>query len=223
MRIKNFVTVLAFLIFTSALFLSCGKDSQWVANLNGDKITLGEFNSLYYANQKSIYADATNEEIDRRAASREDVQKNPTLDKRQFLDNLISQKLVYNKAVDEGTLKNQEVQALIQMAKETVVLGYYVKEKFKNQIEITDQDVSKVYTAQKDRFKNYPIEQAEQYIRQQLYQQKMQLKLREMVETLKEEGGIKRNLDLIPAVKDASPAAENKDTAKEPVKEAPKQ
>ncbi len=70
------------------------------------------------------------------------------------------------------------------MAKEAVVVGFYVKEKFKDQIEVSDQEIAKIYSEQKARFKGAPIDQAEQYIRQQLSQQKLQMKLRDLVESL---------------------------------------
>ena len=233
MKIKNFFILISFMILSSLIF-SCGKDSKWVAKIKGDKITMGELNSSYYGQQKSIYDNLSNEEIDKLASNHEELQRNPTLDKREFLETLIKQRLVYNKAVDDGILKNKEVKSLIQMAQEAVVVGYYVKNKFKNQVEVTDQDISKMYADQKVRFKGVPIEQAELYIKQQLTQKKLQLKVRDLVETLKEEGGIEKNLDLITKKDDSANkdkkdniAIEKKEEAsknaiKEPIKEEPK-
>jgi hypothetical protein len=197
MKIKNSVIVLLVFLFTALIIFSCSDDSKWVAKIKGGEITLGELNAMYYAQQKSMYNDATNADVDKRAANPEEVAKNPTLDKKEFLENLIRQRLVYNKGVEEGIEKNKELESLIQMAKEAVVVGFYIKEKFKNQIEVSDQEIAKVYQEQKARFKGAPVDQVEQYIRQQMMQQKLQVKLRDLVESLKEEGGIKRNLDLL--------------------------
>ncbi len=177
--------------------ISYGEDSQWVAKINGETIALSKLNSFYYAQQKSIYNKLSNEEIDKLSANYDELKKNPSLDKREFLENLIKQRLVFNKAIDDGMLKNEEVNSLIEMAKEAVVVGYYMKSKYKDQIEVTDHDVNKAYIAQESRFKDIPIEQAKQQIKQKLTQQKLQLKLRDFVETLKEKSEIKRNLDPI--------------------------
>lgn len=222
MNIKKYSIVLCVVIFAAFIMLSCGgDDNKWIAKIKGDEITLGELNALYYAQQKSMYNDATNAEIDRRAADAQEVAKNPTLDKKEFLENVVRQRLVYNKAIEEGVHKNREAEALIQMAKEAVVVGYFIKEKFKDQIEVSDQEIAKVYSEQRARFKGAPVDEAEQYIRQQMMQQKLQVKLRELVETLKEEGGIKRNLDLLEK-KDAAKTDENEPAADKTSKEAVK-
>ena len=197
MNIKKFSIFITVFIFAATMFSCGGDDSKWVAKIKGDEITLGELNALYYAQEKSMYGDVTNEQIDKFAANPEELAKNPTLDKKEFLENVIRQRLVYNEAIDNGLLKDKEVKALLQMAQEAVVVGYYVKEKFKDKIEVTDDEIAKIYTRQKDKFRGAPVEQAEQYIRNQLQQQKLQLKLRDLVESLKEEGGIKRNTELL--------------------------
>jgi hypothetical protein len=214
MKIKYYVVVLMIFLFTTLIIFSCSNDSKWVAKIKGDEITLGELNAMYYAQQKSIYNDASNADVDKRAANPEEVSKNPTLDKKEFLENLIRQRLVYNKGIEEGIQKNKELEALTQMAREAVLVGFYVKEKFKNQVEVSDEEIAKVYSEQKAKFKGAPVDQAEQYIRQQMMQQKLQMKLRDFVETLKEEGGIKRNLDLLGKKDDTA----KKDVKVEPVK-----
>ena len=123
--------------------------------------------------------------------------KNPTLNKQEFLEQLIRQRLVYKKAVSDGIAKDNEVEALMQMAKEAVVVGYYVREKFKNEIEPTNDEVESVYRQQGARFRGVPADQAETFIRQQLQQQKLQVKIREMVEALRDEKGIKKNTEFL--------------------------
>lgn len=205
MVIKKIIFIPAVIIISLFMFLSCGSEpeSQWVARINEDTITLGQFNTFYYAQQKSIY-NGTNKEIDARAADPDEVSKNPLLSKAEFLENLIRQKLVYNEAVENGVLDNKEVKALVQMAQEAIVVGYFVKEKFKDQINVTEEEIGQVYTKQKARFRGVPIEQAEQYIRQQLTQQKLQLKLRDLVESLRDEGKIEKKVGLFSKTEEGS-------------------
>ena len=191
-----------FILAISVLaFLSCGKKNsfdggEWIAKINNDVITENMLNSFYYAQQKQIY-NGTNEDIDKLAADPESVAKNPTLNKAEFLENFIRQRLVYNKAVKDGMLDDNEVKAHIEMAKEAVVVAQYVKTKFKDDIAVSEEEIGEMYSKNRERFKGAPIEQAEQYIQQQLYQQKLQMKLRELVENLKEQSIIEKNTALL--------------------------
>ena len=186
------------LILLSCTFFSCKKrfHGDWIAKIDGNTVTLDELNTFYYAQQKSLY-NITKEEIDKLALDPAAIEKNPTLNKQEFLEQLIRQRLVYNKAVEDDILKNMEVEALAQMAKEAVVVGYYVREKFNDEIAVNDDEVEKIYSSKRSKFKGVPIEQAELYIRQQLFQQKLQMKIRELVENLREQSRIEKNAMLL--------------------------
>ncbi|MBN2040940.1 MAG: SurA N-terminal domain-containing protein [Spirochaetes bacterium] len=209
---KKMIFGVTFFAACSMFILSCNSGSstsgEWVAKISGEKITADEFDQFYYAQHKSIYNES-DENIDKRAEDPNELRNNPLLNKGEFLENLIRQRLVYNKAVKEGILDNKEVEALVEMAKEAVVVGYFVKEKFKDEISVTDEEVAKVYASQKARFKGAPIDQAEQYIRQQLGQQKLQKKLRDFVESLRDEEKIEKNLSLLKDVDSASGSGES--------------
>jgi hypothetical protein len=126
------------------------------------------------------------------------------LNKAEFLEQLIRQRLVYNKAVDEKVLKNQDLDAMIQMAKEAIVLQFYIREKFKNEIAISPQEVEEIFTKQKERFKGVPGDQAEMFIRQQVFQQKLQMKAGELLQNLRDQSGVKKNLEPL-KIKEAKP------------------
>lgn len=191
---KKVITAVYIFLLSVFFIFSCKSESgEWVAKINGEKVTLDELNNSYYAQLNQIYGESK-EEIDKRAADPGEVSKNPMLNKSDFLESMIKQRLVYNKAVEEGVLDNEEVMSLVETAKESIVVGYYIKEKFKDDINITEEEISKIYSEQKSRFRGAPIGQVEQYIRQQLMQQKLQMKLREYVEFLRDEGKIEKNL-----------------------------
>lgn len=216
MKMTKIVTCMFIISILPILLYSCEKkepfaEGPWVAKINKDVITINMLNAFYYAQQKQIY-NQSNEEIDKLAADPESVQKNPTLNKTEFLENFIRQRLVYNKAKEEGMLNDPEVIAHIEMAKEAVVVAQYVKTKFKGDTEPTDEEIEEMYKKNRARFKGVPIEQAEQYIQQQLFQQKLQLKLRELVDSLKEASIIEKNVALL---KDNGDSKEDKETKKE--------
>ena len=212
---------------TIAVFglISCGNKSDlaggdWVAKINDDEITINMLNAYYYAQQKQIY-NVSNEEIDKLSKDPDAVEKNPTLNKEEFLENYLRQRLVYNKAVKEGMLNDTEVQAHIEMAKEAVVVAQYVKTKFKSEINISQEEIAEAYSKNNDKFKGVPIEQAEQYIQQNLYQQRLQMKLRDLVDSLKEQSIISKNLAPLKASKYEDKDKKAEESKKEEIK--PKQ
>ena len=93
---------------------------------------------------------------------------------------------------------NKEVQAVIQIAKEGAVVQAYVKERFKEEIEITGKEVYEVYRKEKNkRYRGVPIDQAENHIRQSLKGKKLQKKLIELVKNLEKKSNIKKKLMLL--------------------------
>jgi len=188
-----FITIIPALLLTSCTKKDSG---EWIAKIDNDIITQDDFETLYYAQHKNFY-NITREEIDNLAADPSAVSKNPILNKQQFLEQVISQRLIYNHAISEGILENKEIKALIEMTSVAVIVGQYVKEKYKDEIDVADQEIEKLYSKQKKNFKGVPIEQAEMYIKQQLFQQKLQTKIRDLVENLREKKSIEKNVELL--------------------------
>jgi hypothetical protein len=209
----RFMKIIIFIIVSCGLiFNSCKKNSQkeWLAKVDGNVITVDEFNSMYYTQLSALY-NKNKEEIDNLANDPAEVTKNPMLNKSEFLVQLINQRLVYNKAVKEGLLDKKDVKAFIQMTQESAVIQLYVKEKFEKDIEVTDDEIGKIYSSQKERFKGAPIEQAEQYIRSNLIQQKLQMKVKELVDSLRDEAKIEKRQELLSSEKPASVSTDKKE------------
>lgn len=196
MKTKIFYLVIAVMIF--ALAISCGNKygGKWIAKIDSDEITDNELNAYYYAQMKSIY-NLPKEEIDKLAQDPAQLERNPLLNKNNFLEQMIQQRLVYKKAIDDGILKNEELNTLLDISKEGLVVQYYIREKFKNDITIAPQEVEQIYNQQRARFKGVPVDQAEMYIKQQLFQQKLNMKIKELVDTLRDEKKIEKNMELL--------------------------
>ena len=77
-----------------------------------------------------------------------------------------------------------------------MVVGYYVREKFKHDIEPTQKEVEDIYISESE-VQGVPVDQAEMFIKQQLQQQKLQIKIRDLVEKLRDEKGIRKNSELL--------------------------
>jgi hypothetical protein len=203
-----FITALISLTILS----SCKKQysGEWVAKIEGEPITIDELNTMYYAQHKHLL-NITREEIDKFSKDPEVVKRMPTLNKQFYLDELIKQKLIYNKAVKDNLLDKKEMQAVIQIAKEGAIVQAYIKEKFKDDIKVTDEEVEMLYAKERNkRYKGVPIDQAERHIKQYLMSRKMQTKLIELVENLREQSRIEKNEDVLKKIMTTTESSQEK-------------
>lgn len=156
-----------------------------VARYSNKKITLYELNIVYYAQHKHLL-NINEDEIDKYANDPGAVIRLPALKKRVFLEELIKQKLVYFQAEQEGFLKNEQLLALINIAREGAVVQTYIKEKFKKNIKVSDVEIEKEYMKERDnKYQGLPIDQAEKHIEQRLKLKKLQEKTTQLIERLK--------------------------------------
>lgn len=196
MQIKRCIFLAVALLFLSA----CG--DPWVAQINGEKITLKEFNKYYYANHRSIYS-KSNEEIDKLAEDPQMVQQNPYLKKQQFLEQLIRQLISINKIEKEGFLKgDHEFKLITQIQRETLTVSYYAKKKFAGKLDITKEDIDREYQENKDYYAQFQPLQVESIIRQNLQGKKFISLTEDKIKELKQKNKTTKDDALIKALKD---------------------
>lgn len=184
---KKLVLLASFIC--SIAFISCSKNT--VADIDGDKISLEEFNKFYYAQLKSRYNVKTNKEIDDLAAN-EDT-RNPMLDKTLFLDQLVQHKLLLNLAKDSDIVDTKEVEQLLDMQEENLVVGFYSKSKLIDKISVSEEEIQKEYNKNIRKFGNAPINKIEAYLKKMIKAQKFQQKATELVDDMKLKSKIERN------------------------------
>lgn len=199
MKTRLFLT---FLLISSCALISiaCGKGSnEWLVRINGDEITKTEFDQLYYAHHKQFFQQVlglmniSNQDVDKFASDPGTVRRLPTLNKQIFLQEIVNQRLLFNKAVSEGYDDKEELRALLKVAKETAVVQFYIREKFKDDIAVTDSEVETFYNENRAKFKAEPIDTAEKKIRQFLSTEKLRKKMAMFVGNLRETSRIERN------------------------------
>lgn len=188
---------LLMLVCASFTILACG--DPWVAKIDGDKITLEKFNNYYYSFHKSNYGkDTTNEEIDQKAGNAREIGRNPLLDKNKFLDEMIHNHLVMKQIEKDNYLEEKEdLSQMLKLHREGLIANFYAREKFGDQLQVTEEEISKVYESQINVFQNQPIERVEQYIRQQLIQRKFLELGNELVNELKANATIEKEKEII--------------------------
>ncbi|MFW5807440.1 MAG: hypothetical protein ACOC2H_09065 [Spirochaetota bacterium] len=157
-------------------------------------LTVDDFLNFYYAQHKPVYG-VDKDEIDTLAKNPQAVQQNPLLDKRVFLQQFIDQKLVYDEAMNgEFSLKDdKELEYFIKIQETITKIGYYIKKKYSDELEPTDEEIDQVYQQNKENFQGVPATQIEAYLKPRILQQKLQQKGAELIQNAKEESIIEYN------------------------------
>lgn len=171
---KYFLSVL--LCLTAACFLfSCGGSSDCAVRIDGEAISMDEFNSYYYIQNKLTFGLNSNEEVDRLAEDPSELnpQVKQYIVKENFLEHLIAQKLLYKKAMADQKTDQKEMKAAMELSKMNTAAQYYLASKLKDMVQVTDQEVEQFYSENKKALKGVPLnDETINKIKQNIYMQK---------------------------------------------------
>ncbi len=125
---------LILLIAITCFAAGCGnKDNRIMAKVNGEIITVKEFNGKI-GNLPKQYQDIVNSQ------------------KRNYLDDLIMEKLLYKKALKANIDKDRETQDLIAEATRKIIIAKLVEKDIEKQVKISDDEVRKYYDEHSEEF-----------------------------------------------------------------------
>lgn len=105
-----------------------------VAEIGSEKITLDEINEMINNIPEQYRA---------MAETRKDM----------FLDSVINQKLLYGAASKLNLDKDTNVQKLLEEARKEIIIKEYLRREIEGKVNVTDEDVTKYYETNKDKFK----------------------------------------------------------------------
>jgi vancomycin resistance protein YoaR len=163
------------------------KGDTWVAKIDNITISLDDLDREF-----NVHVFALPLDEDQKKKYVED-----TLNKKNFLKNLINEILVFRKAVQEGYDKRKDIQDLIKAVTRRTVVQVYLSEKLESKLsEPTDAQIESVYNQNKKVFANMDIEVARQQIKMQLLQRQYNDLLDDLIEKLKGESKVVRNEDV---------------------------
>ena len=134
MYFKAFFGVM--LVFSLLSGVGCGNSSgrEVLATINNkDKITLYEFENIISKLPERY---------------REIVGKN----KKEFLDELIVDRLLYNEGLEKKVDRTDEVRGLIKEAKRKIVMARLLKDEVEDAVKVSEEEISKYYMANQGKF-----------------------------------------------------------------------
>jgi hypothetical protein len=211
------------LILAVTMTTTCKKEGDEVAvKIDGEKISINQFNNYYYMFAKMML-NMDKKDVDKAAANPE-IENHPTLNilnKRKFMEFLVSRKLLYIKAFQDDSVNKDDLKTIEELSKIQFISSYYLLQKLKDDIQVTDQEMNEFWNRNKDQLKGMPMnEEMEGRIRQQIFQEKLEMKSNQFIIDLLGEikvnkEGFKKYMDKIE--KDKKPAE-----SREPAATAPK-
>ena len=179
---------LKFFLFTTLVLLvttlACGPSGNWAVQIDNETISMDEFNRYYYVQNKLMLNLETNEEVDKLAAEADTLnpQLRQYLVKSSFLDHLVAQKLIYKKAMDDNSMDKKEMETALELAKMQTVSSFFLRNKFKDKISITDEEVEKFYNENRNTFRGVALnDTVMNSIRQQIFMQKSSIMFNEYI------------------------------------------
>lgn len=187
------VLILSLLLTITAIFsISCNNISgEWAAEIDGKTISIDEFNSYYYTQNKMMANVPSKEDVDKLAADPA-YADHPFLNKANFLDHLIAQKLIYNKAMKDKSIDKEELNSILEITKIQAASQYFLGQKLKDKISVTDEEVAEFYNKNRSQFAGRTANEATAYIRQQLMAYKSRQEANQYVLELVAESEVKK-------------------------------
>jgi len=191
---KQILTII--LILLISFTFACSKDSDWAVKIDDQTISMKDFNRFYYSQNKIMLNLATNEEVDKLAEDAESL-SNPQLRqllvKQNFLDQLIAQRLIYNKAYSDKSIDKKEMEAVVEFTKMQALASYYIAQKLRDRLQITDDEVEEFYRTHRQHFRGIPLNQEViDRIKQQILMEKSQFETNQYLRNLLEEAKVDR-------------------------------
>jgi hypothetical protein len=181
---KRTTWAIIILIFAVTLATACKKEGDELAvKIDNEKISINQFNSYYYMFAKMMM-NMDKKDVDKAAANPE-IENHPTLNllnKRKFMDFLVSRKLLYIKAQQDDSMNKEDLKMIEELSKLQFVSSYYLSQKLKDEIQVSDQEVNDFYTKNKERFKGVPMnDEAVNWIKQQIFMEKLEIKSNQFI------------------------------------------
>lgn len=183
MKTKNIALIMALLL--SVMMLStCKKEGEEVAvKIDDKKISINQFNKYYYLFAKMML-NMDKKEVDKLSMNPE-IENHPTLNllnKTKFMDFFVSRNLLLIKAYQDDSINKEDLDLVAELAKLQFISSYYLSQKLKDEIKVSDQEVNDFYNKNKEKFKGVPMnDEAINWIKQQIFMEKLEIKSNQFI------------------------------------------
>jgi hypothetical protein len=181
---KSNWAVIIMICFAVTLMSSCKKEGdEQAVKIDNEKISINQFNSYYYLFARMML-NMDKKDVDKMASNPE-IENHPTLNllnKNKFMDFFVSRKLLYIKAYQDDSINKEELDRVAELAKLQFVSSYYLSQKLKDEIKVSDDEVNAFYTKNKEKLKGVPMnDDAINWMKQQIFMEKLEMKSNQFI------------------------------------------
>jgi hypothetical protein len=178
--------VICVVLLVTPLFLisTCKKAGDETAvKIDDQKYSINQFNNYYYTFAKMML-NLDKKDVDKMAANPE-IDNNPTLsllNKSKFMEYFISRKLLYIKAYQDDAMDKDDLNTVAELAKLQFISSYYLSQKLKDDIKVSDEDVNNFYNKNRAQLKGLPMnDEVIGKIKQQIFMEKLEQKSQQFI------------------------------------------
>ncbi len=184
MKIWRSLLAMSMLFFLLIGMVNCSKKKGWVAKIEGDTITLDDFNVRFEYYLKSKYVQQP--ELIPRA-------RNSMEERKAALKDMINEKLILKEAKKMKTHEKEEVKDLIKLYTQQIILNAYIEENLAGDIQVAEEEIDAHYDENKAEFRNMDPDFARRRIKTLLMMKKYDAKIMEILDSLKNKYRIEEN------------------------------
>ena len=156
----------------------------WVAKIEGEVITLDDFNVRFeyylkskYMQQPDMIPRARNSMEERKLAMRD----------------MINERLILQEARKLKVHEKDEVKDMIRLYQQQIVLNSYIEQNLAGDIKVAEADIDAYYGKNRKKFRGMDPDKVRFLIRRELSMKQYEIKLKEILDTLKNKYRIKEN------------------------------
>lgn len=187
--------LVTFIVMSIGLLWTCKKPGDEAAVvIDDEKITVNQFNNYYYMSAKMML-NMDKKDVDRMSAN-PDIESNPALamlNKNKFMDFLISRKLLYNKAMGDDSISKDDIKTIREISDMQFVASYYLMQKLKDEIKVSEAEINDFYNRNRDRLKNVPMnDETINAMKNQVFMEKMEAQSNQFILDLLAEAKVNR-------------------------------
>lgn len=186
---RNVVVICIGMIFIFGVS-SCSSKKDWVAKIEGEKITVEDFNIRFEYYLKSKYMQIQRPDLIPMA-------RNSMEERKAALKDMINERLILKEARKMKLHKREEVKNLLKLYTQQIILNAYIEEYLAGDIKVGEAEINEFYNKNRSDFRGMDPEMAQRRIRYQLMMQKYDKKIAEVLNGLKNKYRIDENEEAI--------------------------
>ncbi len=189
MKLLRFVLLITMLIVLFIGMNSCSDEKSWVAKIDGKTITIEDFNVRFEYYLKSKYF----QQPDMIPMARNNMEERKTA-----LRDMIHERLILEEAKKIKIHEKDEIKDMIKLYTQQIILNAYIEQNLAGSINVDEKAIDEYHKKFRNKFRHISDpDQVKRLIERELKMQQYEVKLKEIIDKLKNKYRIVENENVI--------------------------